>query len=185
MTLQYGLLGLLTYQDATGYDLSKLFRGSLNFFWHAQNSQIYRELGRLEERGLVVSRNVIQSDRPNKKVYSITDLGRKEFSDWLSEAKVEIENPHIAMLMRVFFGSDDPEATIKLLRDFRDQTRVSIGVKRPQAQKNAAAYAHIAKGGEEKSKYWLMTMDFVTMQKLAMIEWAENCISQLKKEELK
>ena len=72
MSLPFGLLGLLTYQDSTGYDLTKLFEESLNNFWHAQSSQIYRELERMERKGWVTSRNIIQDKRPNKRVYSIT-----------------------------------------------------------------------------------------------------------------
>jgi len=44
MALKHGLLGLLNYKSETGYDLDKLFKQSLNFFWKAQTSQIYREL---------------------------------------------------------------------------------------------------------------------------------------------
>ena len=183
MSLPFGLLGLLNYQDLTGYDLTKMFEGSLNFFWHAQSSQIYRELGRMEKLGLVASRNIIQDGRPNKRLYSITDAGRKEFIEWLSDAKVEFENPHHAVLMRVFFGSDDPEATLELMIKIRDQCKKDIATNRPKASLNADAYATIAKDGQKKLKYWLMTRDFVTMQKKAMIEWAENCISQLEKEE--
>ena len=46
MSLTYGILGFLSYGSMTGYDLAKAFSCSVNFFWNAQTSQIYRELGR-------------------------------------------------------------------------------------------------------------------------------------------
>ena len=64
MSLPYGLLGLLMYQDSTGYELAKAFEESLNNFWHAQSSQIYRELDRMEKKELVVSRQIIQENDP-------------------------------------------------------------------------------------------------------------------------
>ena len=43
--LKHGILGLLNYHSLTGYEIMEVFRDSLNFFWSAQTSQIYRELG--------------------------------------------------------------------------------------------------------------------------------------------
>lgn len=81
MSLTYGILGFLSYGSMTGYDLAKAFGCSVNFFWNAQTSQIYRELGRMEGEGLVASELVLQTQRPNKKLYSITEKGRESFQD--------------------------------------------------------------------------------------------------------
>ena len=182
MSLPYGLLGLLGYQDGSGYDMAKMFEGSLNFFWHAQSSQIYREFSRMEEKGWVTCKNIVQDGRPNKKVYSITDSGREEFARWLSEATLELENPHNAMLMRVFFGANDPDATLELLIKVRDQCIKDIETKRPKTSQDANTYADITENGQQKLKYWLMTQEFVTMQKMAMIEWAERNIARLEED---
>lgn len=179
MSLPYGLLGLLSYQDGTGYDMAKMFEGSLNFFWHAQSSQIYREFSRMEEKGWVSCESIVQDGRPNKKVYSITESGRDEFTRWLSEAEFELVSPHNSMLMRVFFGANDPDATLLLLKKVRDQCKKDIATKHPEASQNASAYAEITKDGQLQQKYWLMTRDFVTMQKKATIEWVERCIAHL------
>lgn len=48
MPLAHGILGLLHYGSMSGYDLSKAFRASVNLFWHAQTSQIYATLDKLE-----------------------------------------------------------------------------------------------------------------------------------------
>ena len=50
--LKYGILGLLNYQDMTGYEVMEVFRDSLRFFWSAQTSQIYREMQGMEKNGL-------------------------------------------------------------------------------------------------------------------------------------
>ncbi|WP_333532694.1 PadR family transcriptional regulator [Desulfotomaculum sp. 1211_IL3151] len=182
MSLAFGILGLLNYRDSTGYDLTKIFADSLNNFWHAQSSQIYRELNRMEEAGLVASRSIIQNGRPNKRLYSITDAGRAALSEWLCEAKPEIENPHHPMLVRVFFGANDPEATLAMLKKYREQCLRMLETNYAGIRQNIENYAAIIPDGQEKSKYWLMTLDCGIAQTQAMADWAEHCIVQIEKE---
>ncbi|MDR0221438.1 MAG: PadR family transcriptional regulator, partial [Lachnospiraceae bacterium] len=85
MSLKHGLLGLLSYGRMTGYELDKAFKDSLNFFWQAQTSQIYRELKAMEKAGWLTSEIVFQTSKPNKKLYAITDSGRLEFHRWIAE----------------------------------------------------------------------------------------------------
>lgn len=84
MSLAFGILGFLNFGPMSGYDLVKAFESLLQFFWHAQNSHIYLELKKLENKGYICGETVIQSDRPNKKIFSITDAGKKEFMNWLA-----------------------------------------------------------------------------------------------------
>ena len=80
MSLQYAVLGLLSYRQMTGYDLKKMFDESINNFWAASLSQIYRELGALEGKGYLTSVIEPQDDRPDKRIYSITEAGRAAFN---------------------------------------------------------------------------------------------------------
>ena len=82
MALSDAILVLLTEQPMSGYDLAKRFDTSIGFFWTADHPQIYRELGRLKEIGHVDAREVVQSGRPNKLVYSITSSGRDRLKAW-------------------------------------------------------------------------------------------------------
>lgn len=86
----HGMLGLLNYGPMTGYELDKAFKESLSFFWQAQTSQIYRELDAMEQNGWLSSEYVIQKDKPNKRVYSITDTGKKELNNWLLSPQSDI-----------------------------------------------------------------------------------------------
>ena len=51
--LKHGILGLLNYKEMTGYEIMEIFRDSLNYFWDAKTSQIYRELQGLEQKECV------------------------------------------------------------------------------------------------------------------------------------
>ena len=91
MSLKHGLLGLLNYGNMTGYDIDRTFKDSLFLFWQAQTSQIYRELNTMEKLGWLTSEIVIQTDKPNKKLYSITGAGKQELSNWLNENSLDNE----------------------------------------------------------------------------------------------
>lgn len=66
----------------TGYELAKTFDTSIGFFWKANHQQIYRELTRLRDRGHIQGREVVQTGKPNKLVYSLTGEGRAALKHW-------------------------------------------------------------------------------------------------------
>jgi DNA-binding PadR family transcriptional regulator len=84
MSLRESLLCLLTARPMTGYDLAKQFDVSVGHLWQAPHSQIYPELRRLEEDGLVQATDVPRG-RAVKRAYSITDAGRAEVARWVVE----------------------------------------------------------------------------------------------------
>jgi DNA-binding PadR family transcriptional regulator len=85
MSLRFALLALLIDGEATGYELAKRFDRSVANFWHALPQQLYAELTRMEQDGLVEGEVVVQKTRPNKRVFSMTDRGRRALRDWFEE----------------------------------------------------------------------------------------------------
>jgi DNA-binding PadR family transcriptional regulator len=85
MSLQACLLSLLTARPMTGYELTKYFDASVEYLWHAPHSQIYSELRRMEEAGLVKATALPRGERATKRAYAITDAGRAEVSRWVAE----------------------------------------------------------------------------------------------------
>lgn len=120
MSLAHGILGFLTYGEMSGYDLTKAFGSSLDFFWHAQNSHIYLELKKLEHGGYIEGTVVEQQEKPNKRVYRLTDAGRKEFFRWLGEKDSGFSREFkSSFLMKVFFSGNVPPAqSIAMLQGF-------------------------------------------------------------------
>jgi DNA-binding PadR family transcriptional regulator len=82
MALGDAILACLTERPMTGYELAKAFDSSMGFFWKTDHQQIYRELSKLRDRGHVQAREVVQSGKPNKLVYTLTDQGRAAFRHW-------------------------------------------------------------------------------------------------------
>ncbi len=84
MSIKHAILGYLSWQSFSGYDLKKLIADSAAFYWSGNNNQIYKTLVQLAEEGLVTSQVIIQEDAPNKKIYTITAQGRAELHNWVN-----------------------------------------------------------------------------------------------------
>ena len=84
--------------------LTVIFKSSIAFFWHAQSRRSIRRLNTCTKHNWVDSEIVYQSDKPNKKVFHITDEGRLELNRWLADADLEdimkYKNP---LLIKIFF----------------------------------------------------------------------------------
>ena len=83
--LKYIILGLLNREELAGYDIKKLFEEELGDFWYSNHSQIYPELRRMEEDGLISSRTELVGKKLEKKFYQITKDGQKLLSAWMEE----------------------------------------------------------------------------------------------------
>ena len=86
MSLRHVILGFVEMMPLSGYDLKTMFDSSVRFYWSATHTQIYRTLDKMCKEGLVTFDVVQQTERPNKKVYSITEAGRKELREWLESS---------------------------------------------------------------------------------------------------
>jgi DNA-binding PadR family transcriptional regulator len=84
-TLRYIILGLLWARPMSGYDIKLAFDRAIASYWNAGNSQIYTTLKSLSQDGLVEAELVVQTTRPNRKVYRLTPAGQAELDRWLQE----------------------------------------------------------------------------------------------------
>lgn len=115
MSLPHAILGFLRERPLTGYELkTRRFDVSMANFWPADQAQIYRTLDRLEERGWAASALEIQRERPNRKVYRITEAGRAELARWLA-APQPLPVHREPFLVQLYFAAALPDATILAL----------------------------------------------------------------------
>ena len=84
MSLPHALLTALVERSCSGSELAARFDKSIGYFWHATHQQIYRELARLEESGLIESLPEL-STRGRKRDYQILPAGREELRRWIRE----------------------------------------------------------------------------------------------------
>ena len=100
MTIEFAILGLLSWRSFSGYDLKKIISESDLFYWSGNNNQIYRALVQLHTDDLVSQEVIYQESLPAKKVYSITEKGRVRLREWImaSPELPEIHNPFLIQL---------------------------------------------------------------------------------------
>jgi DNA-binding PadR family transcriptional regulator len=176
MSLKHGLLGLLNYGATTGYDLDKEFKKSLNFFWQAQTSQIYRELNTMERQGWLISEVIQQSDKPNKKLYAMTPSGREELIRWLSENTIEedlkVRDPFLVKLF--FSGEMDAASNISTMKQFRQCCDFAL-------KKIEEGTSHCKDQTDQNPNriYWDATASFGHYYYAMCIQWADDTIGRL------
>ena len=102
----WAVLGILSFgRELTGYDIKNWSDAILHFFyWSPATSQIYTELRRIEDLGLVRSRAVARDEVREKTIYAITPLGTDALRTW--QATVDAEAPVLkhGVLLRVWLG---------------------------------------------------------------------------------
>lgn len=84
MALRHAVLAALLDNEFSGYQLAKAFGIGVANFWHALPQQLYAELSKLEREGLVAGREVVQTGRPNKRVFTVTAGGLAELERFVA-----------------------------------------------------------------------------------------------------
>ncbi len=117
----YVILGMLALGKRTGYEIKSLVDVSTRFFWAASYGQIYPELKRLEEAGLV--RGELEEDDPRgRKGYELTPAGAEALRAWLTSSEpLHIELRHEGFLKFFFADVLDPEEQHEVVAQMRVQ----------------------------------------------------------------
>ena len=181
MSLEHAMLGFLRYTPLTGYDLKKAFDVSVRHFWPADQSQIYRTLARMAERGWVEMEIIPQEDRPNRKVYHITEAGQGELRRWLA-APLPPDDHRLPWLVQVFFsGQLDDEEILALFEQEAEQLRASLA-RYAQVPQESAAYVEQI-GSPRETFFWMLTLEYGVTVNRAALEWIEEVIRRLRRGE--
>jgi DNA-binding PadR family transcriptional regulator len=115
------ILGMIRAGRQTGYEMKQLVDVSTRFFWAASYGQIYPELRRLEEQGLVKGRPDPSNGR-NRTVYSLTRRGERALDDWLASLdELTLELRHEGLLKVFFSAGRDAGEVREHMRQMREQ----------------------------------------------------------------
>lgn len=173
-TLKYALLGLIDREPITGYDISKEFEKRIMAnFWHAKHSQVYPELKRLLDEELISFELVVQGEKMEKKLYTITPKGHQEFVDWLLLDEPLAVTPKDVFRLRTFF-TDFMSAS-----DFETLLHRQIGkhnLRKDQLEYSLAAYSgNIPKYGTKEFGDYSVLLGAV-MREDSYIAWLKVCL---------
>jgi PadR family transcriptional regulator AphA len=115
----YVILGMVSREPRSGYEIKALVDGSTRFFWAASYGQIYPELKRLSEAGLVKGLDAPRGER-KRTVYAITPSGEEALRDWLRQPPSTYEARDEGMLKLFFAGVLPPDEAAQILRSMRE-----------------------------------------------------------------
>jgi PadR family transcriptional regulator AphA len=115
----YVILGMLSWRPMSGYDIKATVDKSTRFFWAASYGQIYPELRRLSEAGLVEGEAERGSGR-RRTVYKLSAEGRRALRGWLAQ-RPETYESRDEFLLKLFFADAAPESgpdTLAAMHDY-------------------------------------------------------------------
>jgi DNA-binding PadR family transcriptional regulator len=169
-------LGLLCRNALTGYDLAKAFDAGLGNFWNASHSQIYPELKKLLTEGLIEYTTVIQGEKLEKKLYTITEAGREDFLEWIRQDEPLEPTPKDKFRLRIYLSdmiSDD-----ELLRHLESQLtkhrqkleRLDTQFKRKFSGVDLASFTKTQRGD-------YLVLRGALMRETAYIDWLQTSIA--------
>jgi PadR family transcriptional regulator, regulatory protein AphA len=171
---ELAVLGLLAWGgESSGYELHKRAARSVGFIWAPARSQLYAVLKRLAADGLVRGRRVKQSDRPDKRLFSLTEAGRETLAAWLGRVEPIEPEDRDGVLLKVFFGAHgDGEAGRRQLLDWRGRV-----------DERLATYREIERGFDGESgadaAARLQTLRLGIALMRASLAWADETLEAL------
>ncbi len=170
---RFALLGMLTLQPMSGYDIRKNVDASIAHFWSESYGQIYPILKGLAKEGLVIPRTSRSAPR-NRQEYAITAQGRAALRRWLAEppGRVVVRNE---LLLKLFFArSAAPGDSLRHLREFRAAQAAELRhfrVMERELTREHARHPHLP--------YWLMTLRFGLRHCEGGLRWADDTLAAL------
>lgn len=169
----YVILGLLSVEPMSGYELKATIDRSISHFWSESFGQLYPALHRLTDQGLVRKEEAPTGGR-SRHVYHITPEGHEHLRAWLSEPP----GPRMVRnetLLKLFFGRDmEPEVLKEVLR-------AQQAMARAEAAGMEAAMEGLRREEAEapELQYWLLTLDLGLRSARAKEEWATAALEGL------
>jgi PadR family transcriptional regulator AphA len=178
MSLKHAILGFLSYQSLSGYDLKKTFDRSVQHFWSANQSQIYRTLADLHEEGLVDQEVIEREERLDMKIYHITPAGRQELHSWLS-TPFHPSDYREPFLIQLYFGgemSDDELVDVLQYKVKRVEEKLAVYYAAYHS------YQEKLKTHEDQRAFFLnvATMEYGILYGVTLLEWFKSMIARVK-----
>ena len=161
-TTAYILLGLLSHEPASGYDLKKKIDLMISQFWEVGYGQLYPTLRTLQQQG------------PARTVYTITPAGRQKLAGWLA-LPGEKESVRYEILLKLFFGSlSEPGQNIARITAFRERQTQSLAL--IEAFKSNLGRVL---GDSPDHLYYYLTVLFGEQIYKAYLTWADEALKLL------
>jgi PadR family transcriptional regulator AphA len=157
------LLGILMTGPKHGYELHGYMTARMNEFWQLSMSQIYALLKRLQREGCIISRQERQENRPAKKIFSLTETGKRRFLSWVQSPVPHVRDFRIEFMAKLFF-----------IRELRLDLGDSLIDRQIEVLEKKLGGI---KGSKEKitDPFEDLLFSFKTAQSAAVLTWLHEC----------
>lgn len=167
------ILGLLSHESLTGYEIKKSIDTMLKYFWSASYGSIYPTLSELVQDGFVTKKEMVENGR-DKIVYTITDAGRGHLKEWLA-IPVTKDELRYETLLKLFFGSvAGTQISLEHIENFEEKTKSEL----PYLQEAVKTLEGILE--DDSHKYYMLTAMFGVKVYQAFLEWCNEAKHILK-----
>ena len=122
------ILGLLSHEDLTGYDIKKQIDEAIGFFWKGSFGSIYPALGEMEKSGQIKKLPDRSSGSREKIKYRITKDGKNALKEWLKEEQSSNDLKYETLLKLYFGGVEKPEVSIHNIELFEEKIKADLNV---------------------------------------------------------
>jgi len=112
------ILGTVALGKRTGYDIKAFVDNTARYFWAASYGQLYPELKRLEDQGLVRGRPEPSGGRA-RTVYELTEAGTAALQRWLEAEDAPSYELRDEGMLKLFLSDSFPERRIDIVRAIR------------------------------------------------------------------
>ena len=167
------ILGLLSHEELTGYDIKKRIDGAISFFWKGSFGNIYPALKDLEEQRLI-TRSGSASGGREKIPYRITKEGKEALSEWLKNDQASNELRYETLLKLFFGGNGTGKDSIRNIELFEEQIKRDLEILKVYCstlEKNLEERDHL---------YYYLTASFGVETYEAYLKWCSKAKKMLK-----
>ena len=171
------ILGLLSHEDLTGYDIKKRIDGAIGFFWKGSFGNIYPALSSMETEGLI-EKSGDESGGRGKIYYHITPKGSSYLKEWLAGEQATNELKYETLLKIYFGGAADRKTAIRNIEVFEENIKQSLEMLKFYRGNLEKVL------DEEDHLYFYLTVTFGIDTYEAYLKWCTKAKKLLKKEGL-
>ena len=163
------VLALLTVEgERSGYDLTKCAAKSVGHIWAPARSHLYAVLARLARDGFATTRRVVQSDRPDKQLYTVTAAGRDALEAWLTADAEDDDSFHL----KVFYGGLLPRRRlIEHVEAYRERIHDRLELYDSISEENT---------NRGHDYYHRLMLDYGYARARASLAWADEVLRKLR-----
>ena len=166
------ILGLLSHEDLTGYDIKKRIDGAVSFFWKGSFGNIYPALKEMESNGLISKTDTSVGGR-ERTSYHISKAGKDKLANWLHEEQSSNELRYETLLKLFFGGAADKKTSVKCIEAFEKQIQKDLMILKGHADTLGNDFQN------EDHLYYYLTVLFGIESYEAYLRWCRKAKSLL------